>query len=70
MKTPTPDRAQWIKAAKSAGDNACVEMRRPGGDVEVRDTKQSGRGLSLQVRRAAFAAWVAGAKSGELDDLI
>ena len=39
-------------------------------DVQVRDTKQHGSGPTLQLRPGAFAAWLAGAKSGAFDGLI
>jgi hypothetical protein len=60
----------WVKARRSTDNNACVEMRRTPEDVQVRDTKQHGSGPTLQLRPIAFAAWLAGAKSGAFDDLI
>ncbi|GLY29087.1 DUF397 domain-containing protein [Kineosporia sp. NBRC 101731] len=69
MTAETPDPSLWIKSGRSAQNNNCVEMRRAS-NVEVRDTKQRGHGPTLQLDRGAFAAWVAGAKSGELDHLL
>ncbi len=39
MSTQTP----WIKAQASGGGSQCVEMRRSGPSVEVRDTKRAVR---------------------------
>jgi hypothetical protein len=64
------DSYQWIKAAKSAETGNCIEMRRHDDAVQVRDTKENGQGPTLTVTSAAFAAWVASAKGGELDHLI
>ncbi|GLY28963.1 DUF397 domain-containing protein [Kineosporia sp. NBRC 101731] len=60
--------SEWVKARRSTNSNACVEMRRLE-HVEVRDTKQRGHGPTLQLGQAAYATWLAGAKSGELDHL-
>lgn len=68
MTASTPDPSDWIKARRSQNANACVEMRQVG-PVELRDTKQQGQGPTLKVSPAAFATWVASAKSGELDHL-
>ncbi|GAB6898188.1 DUF397 domain-containing protein [Kineosporia succinea] len=68
MTADAPDPSTWIKAQKSAQANSCVEMRRTA-NVEVRDTKQHGHGPTLHLNGTAFAAWVAGAKAGELDHL-
>jgi hypothetical protein len=65
----TQDPTQWIKASASAGNGACVEMRRQEGLVEVRDTKQHGTGPSLGFSPTAFAAWVDAARQGEFDSL-
>lgn len=65
----TVDPSTWVKASKSAQANNCVEMRSTS-SVEVRDTKQHGHGPTLQLDRGAAAAWLAGAKAGELDHLL
>jgi hypothetical protein len=65
MSTQTP----WIKAQASGGGGQCVEMRRSGPSVEVRDTKARGTGPTLQFAPGGFSAWVEAAKSGELDGL-
>lgn len=63
------DPTQWIKASASGGSGDCVEMRRNGVNVEVRDTKQGGDGPTLGFTKAEFAAWLDGAKRGEFDHL-
>ncbi len=66
----TNDPTQWIKASASGANGDCVEMRRDGNAVQVRDTKQRGAGPTLGFTRAEFAAWLDGAKKGEFDHLI
>jgi len=62
--TPTP----WLKARASSESGGCVEMRRHGVAVEVRDSKDPhGPVLSLTPRQ--FAAWLEGADSGEFTRL-
>ncbi|MBT0771634.1 DUF397 domain-containing protein [Kineosporia sp. J2-2] len=64
----TKDPHTWVKAAASAETGNCVEQRvaRPDGRIEVRDTKQHGRGPTLRLAPAVFRAWVDAAKQGEL----
>ena len=59
----------WIKASASSSTGSCVEMRRNGDVVEVRDTKDGGTGPTLRFTPAEFAAWLDGAKRGEFDRL-
>lgn len=64
METP------WVKATASGGDGGnCVEQRHFRGMIEVRDTKAGGRGPTLRFTAAEFAAWLDGAKRGDLDHL-
>ncbi len=65
----TIDPSKWIKASASGSNGDCVEMRRHDDRVQVRDTKDAGAGPVLDFTRAEFAAWLAGAKSGEFDHL-
>lgn len=65
MSTPTP----WIKAQASSGGAQCVEMRRNGETIQVRDSKHPD-GPALDYTAAEFAAWLDGAKKGEFDHLI
>ena len=60
----------WVKASRSGQVGDCVEQRRVGDTVEVRDTKDRGRGPTLRFTPAEFAAWLDGAKKGEFDHLI
>ena len=64
MSSPTP----WIKASKSANNNDCVEMRRNGQTVEVRDSKDP-HGSVLRFTPAELDAWLDGARKGEFDHL-
>jgi uncharacterized protein DUF397 len=63
------DPTQWIKASRSGANGQCVQMRRSHGMVEVRDTKDQGRGPILRFTSAEWAAWLDGAKNGEFDHL-
>jgi uncharacterized protein DUF397 len=63
------DPTQWVKASASGANGQCVEMRRHGETIEVRDTKDGGSGPRLGFTPAEFAAWVDGAKRGEFDHL-
>ncbi len=59
----------WIKATASNQTGSCVEQRRSGDVVEVRDTKDRS-GPTLRFTRTEFAAWLDDAKRGEFDHLI
>ena len=61
--------SDWIKASRSNSEGACVEMRRQGERVEVRDSKADGTGPTLSFTSAEWAAWLDGAKRGEFDHL-
>ena len=56
---------QWRTATRSQDTN-CVEVRRSGGLVEVRDTKDRD-GSTLIFTPADWDTFVAGAKQGEFD---
>jgi Domain of unknown function (DUF397). len=61
----------WIKARKSAGNGGeCVELRRHDGVIELRDSKDAGKGPILRFSRAELDAFVDGAKNGEFDHLL
>jgi hypothetical protein len=53
--------AAWIKATRSTGGNACVEMRRHGQAVEVRDSKDP-HGPVLRFSPTGFVAWLDAAR--------
>ena len=61
---------EWIKASASDANGSCVEMRRHGDAIEVRDTKQDGHGPVLSFTPAEFAAWLDGAVTGEFSHLL
>lgn len=67
--TNTIDGLQWRKAAASTANGACVELA-PGqtGAVHLRDSKNPD-GAVLTFTRTEIAAFLAGAKAGEFDDL-
>lgn len=65
--TDTP----WIKATASGNNGGnCVELRRSGDRIEVRDTKDQGAGPILRFTAAEFAAFLDGAQTGEFDHLL
>jgi hypothetical protein len=64
MDTPTP----WVKASRSTQGSDCVEMRRIGGAVEVRDSKDP-HGPVLRFSGTQFAAWLDGVDGGEYTHL-
>jgi hypothetical protein len=61
--------SRWIKASASGQGGNCVEMRRHGEAVEVRDSKHPD-GPTLRFTPAEFAAWLDGAKRAEFDHLL
>jgi len=58
----------WRKSTKSGPltDN-CVEVRRVGATVQVRDTKDQGNGSVLSFTEQEWDAFVGGAQDGEFD---
>lgn len=64
--TTTP----WIKAKKSGGNGgSCVEARRNGANIEVRDSKNP-EGASLSFTKAEWDAFLDGAGNGEFHSLL
>ncbi|WP_239088121.1 DUF397 domain-containing protein [Planosporangium mesophilum] len=60
----------WRKSARSGAVGNCVEVARlDGGDVAVRNSRFP-EGPALIYTRAEMAAFLAGAKDGEFDDLV
>ncbi len=60
----------WVKAAKSGGNGGdCVEMRRNGDVIQVRDSKHTD-GPVLSFTRSEFIAFLHGARGGEFDHLL
>jgi hypothetical protein len=59
----------WRKSTASNPSGDCVELAAlPGGEVAVRNSRDP-HGPALIYTRAEIAAFVAGAKGGEFDDL-
>jgi hypothetical protein len=56
----------WSKSSYSNNNGACVEVRRDGASVLVRDTKDR-EGGTLTFNRREWLAFVAGAKQGDFD---
>jgi hypothetical protein len=58
----------WIKAQASGQGGQCVELRRSGDVIQVRDSKHpDGPVLSFTPRE--WAAWLDGVQKGEFDHL-
>jgi hypothetical protein len=68
MSTEVRETNRWIKASRSGQGDNCVEMRRAGDLIEVRDSKHPD-GPALGYTPSEFAAWLDGAKKGEFDHL-
>ena len=60
----------WVKASASNQEGTCVEQRCHGDMIDVRDTKDQGKGPILRFTPAEYAAWLDGARKGEFDHLI
>ena len=59
----------WEKSKHSNPNGACVEVAQlPGGEVAMRNSRHPA-GPALVYTRAEITAFLAGAKSGEFDDL-
>jgi len=57
---------QWTKSTFSGPNGSCVEYRKDGGEIYVRDSKNP-TGPVLAFTEAEWAAFVNGAKAGEFD---
>jgi hypothetical protein len=61
--------ASWRKSTASNPSGACVEVAAlPGGDVAVRNSRHPS-GPALVYTKAEIAAFLAGVRNGEFDDL-
>ena len=57
----------WRKATRSNNNGACVEVRAVGGDVQLRDSKDGGRGPVLTFTPEEFEAFADGVVKGEFE---
>lgn len=57
----------WQKSTRSNNNGACVEARRVGNLVQLRDTKKLGDGPVNEFTPAEWTAFLDGAKAGEFD---
>ena len=60
---------EWIKASRSSSGGQCVEVRRHGGMIEVRDSKDRS-GPVLRFTGPEWDAFLDGARNAELDHLL
>lgn len=62
--------ATWRKAKASGAQGNCVEVAKlPNGDIAMRNSRDT-QGPALIYTRAEIAAFLAGAKDGEFDDVV
>jgi hypothetical protein len=64
MERPDFSNVRWRKS-NSSGDTGCVEVGYAAGWVGVRDSKDQGAGPVLAFTEGEWAAFLAGAGSGE-----
>lgn len=70
IKSSEWDALVWRKSVRSNPSGNCVEFAEPAADqVAVRNSRDP-QGTVLTCSRAEFAAFVAGAKAGDFDDLL
>jgi hypothetical protein len=65
MTKPAPN---WRKSSYSTDTPNCVELADAGAEILLRDSKNPDQG-HFTFTRAEIAAFVAGVKAGEFDDL-
>jgi Domain of unknown function (DUF397) len=59
----------WRKATASSGNNNCVELATADDGILLRDSKHPEQG-HFTFTRSELAAFIAGAKAGEFDDMV
>jgi Domain of unknown function (DUF397) len=60
----------WHKSSYSGQNGSCVEVARtPDGSTLVRNSNRPDAG-TIELTPAEMAAWIAGCKAGEFDDLV
>ena len=69
MTDQSPTRLSWRKSSFSGANGGdCVEIADTGSTLLVRNSKLVGAG-SIPFTRSELAAFIAGCKAGEFDDL-
>lgn len=68
MSSPEQADLQWIKASRSQGIGACVELAPDGDLIALRDSKHPN--VHLHLTRQEITAFLDGAKKGEFDHLV
>lgn len=67
--TPYPQDLTWRKSSFSGTNGgACVEVAQTDEGILVRNSKRPSEG-TIAFTRSEVAAWIAGCKAGEFDDL-
>jgi hypothetical protein len=64
----TPPAPTWRKSSYSVNGAQCVELADAGAEVLLRDSKDPDQGF-FAFTRPEMAAFVAGVKAGEFDDM-
>lgn len=59
----------WRKSSFSSANSDCVELRAADDGALVRNSKRPEAG-TLAFTRGELAAWIAGCKAGDFDDLL
>ena len=68
MKAPEQTGHRWIKAQKSIGTGACVELAIDGELIALRNSRHPE--VEIRYTRAELDAFLDGAKRGEFDHLL
>ena len=63
----TTNELRWRKSTFTDNGN-CVEVAEDGAEIALRNSNRPAAGV-IHFTRAEMAAWVAGCKAGEFDDL-
>ncbi len=67
MSNIEPDVTGWVKSTFSQSDGSCVEVRKNGNRVEMRDSKLGEASSILSFTPREVEALVLGVKAGEFD---
>ncbi|MEU6484450.1 DUF397 domain-containing protein [Streptomyces sp. NPDC046887] len=59
---------EWRKSSYSGEANNCIEMATADGEVLLRESDDPG--VVVRTTKSKLAAFLAGAKAGEFDDLV